>query len=64
MKQGRIPGEVAQSQELVRKYFPEAAWAGIEPRTDQEVEEYNARVQRLKAQVEAEAMADLFKPAQ
>ena len=64
VKQGRIPGEVAQSQELVREYFPEPAWAGIEPRTDEEVEAYNARVQRLVSQVEAEAMADLLKPAQ
>ena len=62
VQEGRIPGEVAQSEELVREYFPRAAWAEIEPQSDQEVEGYNARVERLQTRVEGLAIARFFDP--
>jgi len=54
--ESRVPGEVAQSTELVHEYFPRSAWRKIIPQTAQDSEEHNARVERLQSQVHDQAV--------
>ena len=52
-----IQGEVSPSKELVRAYFPPSAWASVMPNSDQEVVEFNARIDRLESRVREQALA-------
>lgn len=52
----RVPGEISQSEELVHQYFPRSAWRKIFPITAHDLEEYNARIERLEAELYQQAV--------